>query len=131
MNTELTYNGVLVAIYQPMLCHIPEEQRPQLHCIVGLKFCIVQVVNFQSPHFPALLNFCLVVTIYTFLNYVYCAHLYKEASISFILNKILNLNVTAYRQCVIVIVKSDGKECFLKCDGRLPYNNHTALKNFA
>jgi hypothetical protein len=42
----------------------------------------------------------------------------------------LNLNVTAYSQCVIVIVKSDGKECFLKCDDRLPYNNHTALKNF-
>ena len=75
------------------------------------------------------------VTIYTFLNYVHCAHLYKEASISFIKKKnytILNFtNITAYSQCVEVIDKSDGKECFLKCDGRLPYNNYTALKNLA
>jgi len=87
MNSELTSNEMLVTKYQPMLCHIPEERRPHLHCTVGLKFCIVQVVIFQSPHLPALLDFSLVVTIFTFLNYVYCAHLYKEASISLLKKK--------------------------------------------
>jgi hypothetical protein len=87
MSTELTCNEMLVTNYQPMPCHIPDERRRQQHCIVGLKFCILQVVNFQSLHLPALLEFCLVVTIYTFLNYVYCAHLYKEASIGFIKKK--------------------------------------------
>jgi hypothetical protein len=58
LNTELTCPEMSVTNYQPMLCNIPEGQRPQLHCSVGLKSCIVQeVTNFQLPHLSALLDF--------------------------------------------------------------------------